>query len=75
MPQIKGLVDRLRLTLALSENVNAMAVRSLVTELFFGMFYVVWQPYVISLGATLPQLGLIQGVMILSAALGSLIWG
>jgi len=67
--------DRMKVALSLSENVRAMAIRSLVTELFFGMFYVVWQPYVIELGATLPQLGLVQGIMILFAAAGSLLWG
>ena len=67
--------DRMKVALSLSENVRAMAIRSLVTELFFGMFHVVWQPYVIELGATLPQLGLVQGIMILFAAAGSLLWG
>lgn len=52
-----------------------MAIRSLITEVFFGMFYLVWQPRAIYLGATVPQLGLVQGVMTLSAALGSLLWG
>jgi len=63
------------LALNLGENIRIMAIRSLITEAFFGMFHVVWQPYAIHLGATVPQLGLVQGVMTLSAALGSLLWG
>jgi MFS family permease len=39
------------------------------------MFYVVWQPFLLDLGSTLPQLGLVQGVMTLFAAVGSLLWG
>jgi MFS family permease len=70
-----GILDMLKQTLALSDNVKTMAVQSLVTEACFGMFYVVWQPYLIDLRATIPQLGLVQGVITLSAALGSLLWG
>ncbi len=70
-----NILDELRQTLALGGNIRIMAVRALITEACFGMFYVVYQPYVIELGATLPQLGLVQGVMILFAAVGSLVWG
>jgi MFS family permease len=70
-----NILDELRGTLALGGNIRIMAMRALVTEACFGMFYVVWQPYVIELGATLPQLGLVQGVMMLFAAVGSLVWG
>ena len=70
-----GLLDELRQMLTLSDNVRTMAVQSLITEACFGMFYVVWQPYLIDLKATIPQLGLVQGVITLSAALGSLLWG
>ncbi|MBS7631467.1 MFS transporter [Candidatus Bathyarchaeota archaeon] len=71
----RSFLKSLWLTLNLSENIRVMAIRSLITEVFFGMFYVVWQPYAIHLGATVPQLGLVQGVMTLSSALGSLLWG
>lgn len=64
-----------RSALNLSENIRVMAIRALITETFFGMFYVVWQPYAIHLGATIPQLGSVQGIMTLSAAIGSLMWG
>lgn len=70
-----NLLDELRQTLALGGNIRTMAVRALIAEACFGMFYVVWQPYLLELGATLPQLGLVQGVMILFAAVGSLLWG
>lgn len=69
------ILEDLRRTLELGGNIRIMAVCALITEACFGMFYVVWQPYVIELGATLPQLGLVQGVMILFAAVGSLAWG
>jgi MFS family permease len=70
-----NILQELRRTLALGVNIRIMALRALITEACFGMFYVVWQPYVIELGATLPQLGLVQGVMMLFAAVGSLAWG
>ena len=68
-------INELRQVLTLSENIKTMAVQSLVSEACFGMFYVVWQPYIIELEATIPQLGLVQGVMALFAAVGSLLWG
>ena len=58
-----------------NENIRALTVRTLVTETFFGMFYVVWQPFLIDIGTTLPQLGIVQGVLTLFAAVGSLLWG
>ena len=70
-----GFLDELRQMLTLSDNVRTMAVQSLITEACFSMFYVIWQPYLIDLRATIPQLGLAQGVITLSAALGSLLWG
>ena len=70
-----NILQEFRRTLSLGVNIRVMALRALITEACFGMFYVVWQPYVIELGATLPQLGLVQGVMMMFAAVGSLVWG
>jgi MFS family permease len=52
-----------------------MIVQTLITEFCFGMFAVVWQPYLLKIGTTLPQLGLIQGVITIFTALGSVLWG
>ena len=68
-------LDELRGALSLGSNIRALTLRALVTEACFGMFYVVWQPFLLDLGSTLPQLGLVQGVMTLFAAVGSLLWG
>jgi MFS family permease len=68
-------LDELRGALSLGANIRALTFRALVTEACFGMFYVVWQPFLLDLGSTLPQLGLVQGVMTLFAAVGSLLWG
>ena len=68
-------LDELKGALSLGSNIRALMFRALITDACFGMFYVVWQPFLLDLGSTLPQLGLVQGVMTLFAAVGSLLWG
>jgi MFS family permease len=68
-------LDELKGALSLGSNIRALMFRALITDACFSMFYVVWQPFLLDLGSTLPQLGLVQGVMTLFAAVGSLLWG
>jgi len=39
------------------------------------MFYVVWQPFILSLGISVVSLGIIQSVINLSTAAGLIVWG
>ncbi|MDH5791389.1 MAG: MFS transporter, partial [Candidatus Bathyarchaeota archaeon] len=52
-----------------------MAVQTLVSGLGFGMFYVVWQPLILSTGVSVVDLGVIQSVLNLSSAAGLIAWG
>jgi len=61
--------------LALEGNIRVMALQTLVSQLGFGMMYVVWQPYILSLGLSIAQLGVIQSVINLSTATGLVAWG
>ena len=56
-------------------NIRVMAVQTLVSQLGFGMFYVVWQPYILSMGASVIDLGIIQSTINLSTAVGLIAWG
>ena len=38
--------------LALEGNIRVLAFQTLLSQLGFGMFYVVWQPYIISTGVS-----------------------
>lgn len=61
--------------LALEGNIRVLALQTLVSQLGFGMFYVIWQPYILSTGATVAELGLIQSVINLVTAAGLIFWG
>lgn len=61
--------------LALEGNIRVLAVQILVSQLGFGMLYVVWQPYILSTGVGVVELGVIQSVINLSSASGSILWG
>jgi MFS family permease len=61
--------------LALEGNIRVMAVQSLVSALGFGMFFVVWQPYILSTGVSVVDLGVVQSVINLSTAAGLIAWG
>ena len=65
----------LRRVLVGNKNVQLLMLQAVVTQLCFGMFMVVWQPYVIDLGASFTQLGLIQVVITVFTGVGSLAWG
>jgi MFS family permease len=61
--------------LALEGNIRVLAVQTLISQLGFGMFYVIWQPYILSTGVRVVDLGVVQSVINLSTAAGLLIWG
>ena len=65
----------LRQVLVGNRNVQLLMLQAVVTQLCFGMFMVFWQPYVIDLGASFTQLGLIQVVITVFTSVGSLAWG
>jgi len=61
--------------LALEGNIRVLAVQTLVSQLGFGMFYVIWQPYILSTGVGVVELGVIQSIINLSSAAGLIVWG
>jgi len=58
-----------------NRNIQLLMLQAVVTQLCFGMFMVVWQPYIIELGGSFTQLGLIQVVITVFTGVGSLAWG
>ncbi len=65
----------LRRVLTGNRNIQLLMLQAVVTQLCFGMFMVIWQPYIVNLGASFTQLGLIQVVITLFTSVGSLVWG
>jgi MFS family permease len=61
--------------LALEGNIRVLAIQTLISQLGFGMLIVVWQPYILSLGLKVVDLGAVQSVINLSTAVGLFVWG
>jgi MFS family permease len=61
--------------LSLEGNIRVLAVQTLVSQLSFGMFMVIWQPYILKTGVSVVGLGVIQSVINLSTAAGLIAWG
>ena len=61
--------------LALEGNIRVLAAQTVISQLGFGMFYVIWQPYLLSTGIGIGQLGVIQTMINISTGLGLLAWG
>ncbi len=61
--------------LALEGNIRVLALQTLVSQLGFGMLVVVWQPYILSLGLAVVDLGVVQSVINFSTAAGLFVWG
>lgn len=61
--------------LALEGNIRVLAAQTLISQIGFGMFYVIWQPYLLSTGISIGQLGVIQTMINVSTGLGLLAWG
>jgi len=68
-------LESLSRALALEGNIRVLAAQTLISQLGFGMFYVVWQPYLLSTGIEIRQLGVIQTTINVSTGLGLLAWG
>ena len=68
-------MEKLSRFLALEGNIRVLAVQTLLGQIGLGMFYVIWQPYMLSTGITLPQLGLVQTVINISTGIGLFFWG
>jgi MFS family permease len=61
--------------IALEGNIRALALQTLISQIGFGMFYVIWQPFILSTGATVADLGMIQSLINLITAAGLILWG
>jgi MFS family permease len=61
--------------IALEGNIRTLAVQTLISQVGFGMFYVIWQPLILSTGATVADLGVIQSLINLVTAAGLILWG
>ena len=61
--------------LSLEGNIRVLAVQTLVSQLSFGMFMVIWQPYILKTGVSVVGLGVIQSAINLSTAAGLIVWG
>jgi MFS family permease len=68
-------LSKLSKYLALEGNIRVLALQTLVSQLGFGMLFVVWQPYILSLGLTVVDLGIVQSIVNFSTTAGLLIWG
>ncbi len=68
-------MQRLSKFLALEGNIRVLAAQTFVSQIGLGMFYVIWQPYLLSTGITVSQLGFIQTMINISTSLGLIFWG
>lgn len=68
-------VEKITRFLALEGNIRVLAVQTLLSQIGLGMFYVIWQPYLLSTGITLAQLGIVQSIISVSTGLGLYFWG
>ena len=70
-----GLRERVRGFLGLRGNLLPISIMELLSNTGWNMFEVIWQPYVLSLGATVPLLGMLQGFEMALRAVLQLLWG
>lgn len=68
-------MEKISRFLALEGNIRVLAAQTLLGQIGLGMFYVIWQPYLLSTGITLSQLGVVQMTISVSTGLGLFIWG
>ena len=62
-------MERLRNTLALTGNLRILALVSFLSQISAKMLEVIWQPFVLSLGASMPILGALQSARSIIASL------
>ncbi len=65
----------IRRYITLEGNIKALAFQMFVSQIGFGMVYTVWQPFILSTGLSVSELGLIQSVINTTTALGLILWG
>ena len=61
--------------LALRGNIRVLTVETIVTAMFYGMLFVIWQPFVLGLGASMTVLGGFSAALGLLGSFSSPIWG
>jgi DHA1 family multidrug resistance protein-like MFS transporter len=69
------LYQRLGQALALKGNIRVLTVEAMVTAMFYGMLFVIWQPFVLTLGASMTVLGGLSATLGLLGSFSSPIWG
>lgn len=62
-------------SLGVEGNIKIMAAQTIIGMIGFGAIFAVWQPYVLSTGLTVVDIGLIQSVLNLSTTVGLFTWG
>jgi MFS transporter, DHA1 family, tetracycline resistance protein len=62
-------------SLGIEGNIKVMVAQTIVGMVGFGAIFALWQPYVLSTGLTVVDIGLIQSVLNLSTTAGLFLWG
>lgn len=68
-------MEKITRFLALEGNIRILAAQTFLSQIGLGMFIVIWQPYILSAGATIPQLGIVQTIINVTTGLGLFLWG
>ncbi|MFC1803233.1 MFS transporter [Thermoproteota archaeon] len=61
--------------LANNRNLQLLTLQAIVTQFCFGMFNIIWQPYLLDLQIAYTQLGLLQSIITGFTGIGSILWG
>ena len=70
-----NLYKRIGQALALRGNIRVLSVQAVLTSMFYGMLFVIWQPFVLELGASMAILGGLSAALGLLESFSSPIWG
>ena len=54
---------------------RVLSVQAVLTSMFYGMLFVIWQPFVLELGASMAILGGLSATLSLIASFSSPVWG
>lgn len=65
----------IRRYITLEGNIKVLGFQMFVSQIGFGMVYAVWQPFILSTGLSVSELGLIQSLINTTTALGLVFWG
>jgi MFS family permease len=68
-------VEKISQYLALEGNIRVLALQTLLSQIGLGMFYVIWQPYILNAGLSISKLGLVQTTINVTTGLGLFFWG